>query len=786
MNKHRVKQGFFPALSPSWAVFIWAGFAAFSHAQGPHEIALIVNQNNPDSLAIAHQYAHLRRVPSANIIYLNLPRDFGGIRGEIPPDQFQQLIFEPVRSQIAARRIDDHILAWIYSAGFPVRVLTQPPISLHGATFVRGQYPPGEAVDKAQFLSPFWRGPDKPGAQALPSGTLQDFAVALQQNMPLPSASIGYTANRGLTVEETVDSLRRAIAADGSRPKDPVFFHLSEDIRSTSRRWQFDDAANELKLLGVPTLISSNVPSPSQPLSGLMVGVAYTDAMWGRLQPGSIADNLTSFGAEFFHQDQVRLSHWLRTGASIASGTVTEPYAAWPKFAHARIFAHYARGCTALESYMQALRSPLQQFLVGDPLARPWGRPIPLTLISMEDASKPLRGEVSFLASSIAQGPGLRFIFLLDGRTLPTPGTTPGIRFDSRAFSDGWHELHAIAYSAGPVRQQGHARLECQFDNFGRFARLSPGTTNTAVDLVRPFSVRVACSPGATGMTITAYERVIWSGPPSTQAVSVVLRPSEIGAGPVTLHAVAHFPDGMEVRSPPVRLSIQRLNRPPRPPQLVQITNQAGIVQARVESTDPDGDPVRHDWFSDRLFNPPKGVNATADGWTLSDTGRVLIAKLPSLPDTEVSELVLQLRTADTGVNTGPLVGGIAWNIRDNENYAYFGWHWQWNGWAVGKVQGGAFHPIHARGLPRTPRGTETVSIQNTSTGLVINIDGDLFVHLSNETISGPIGLVGGPIPWTLTMLAVKEKPPEFPPHGGRWLVRATDGFDETWARWRP
>ena len=45
-------------------------------AQGPHEIALIVNANSPDSLEIAHHYAHVRRVPSANVIYLDLPPDF--------------------------------------------------------------------------------------------------------------------------------------------------------------------------------------------------------------------------------------------------------------------------------------------------------------------------------------------------------------------------------------------------------------------------------------------------------------------------------------------------------------------------------------------------------------------------------------------------------------------------------------------------------------------------------------------------------------------------------------
>lgn len=751
-------------------------------AQGPHEIALIVNANSPDSLEIAHHYAHLRRVPSANILYLDLPADLGGIRGEINPDQFQRLILEPVRNEIAARNIGDHILAWVYSAGFPVRVLTSPPISLNGATFLRGQYPPGDAVNQAQFISSFFRGPDKPGDPGLPTASLQEFAIALRDQMPTPSILLAYTANRGLTVDETLDSLRRAAAADGTQPREPFFFHISDDVRSTARRWQFDGALAELKQIGAPTLLSSNPPPAQTALSGLMLGIANTTDPWGRLQPGSIVDNLTSFGAEFHHHDQVRLTHWLRHGASVAAGTVTEPFAAWPKFAHARIFAHYARGCTALESYLQALRSPLQQLLVGDPLVRPWGRPIPLTLISMEDAKRPLRGEVSFLASTLVAGPGMNYLFLLNGRSLPAPGANPGIRFDSRNFDDGWHELNAIVYSPGPVRRQGHARLGFTLDNAGRFARIAADTTNAVFDYFRPFTVRVASAPGATGLTVTAHERVVWRAPATTQELAVALNPQTIGPGPVPLHAVAHFPDGGRARSAPLPISIQRLNRPPAAPVVTRRTNEAGRTVYHVEAPDPEADPVTLAWFTDRLSDPPRGIAASSDGWTLAHTSAVLIAKLPSLSESAPEEIVFRLATRNEARDTGPLVGGLAWDIRDDRNYSYFGWHWMWSAWVAGRVRDGAYEPLLARGAPRPPRGDEDLSVRRDGDAVVIRINGEEFFRDTRIPLKGPIGLIGGPIPATLTAVLASEAAPEGTAPAGRWWIRAADPHAATWA----
>ncbi|MCZ7592077.1 MAG: hypothetical protein M5U15_07930 [Kiritimatiellae bacterium] len=248
-------------------------------------------------------------------------------------------------------------------------------------------------------------------------------------------------------------------------------------------------------------------------LSGLMIGAANAGKPWGQLQPGSIADNLTSLGAYFHTFEQTRISYWIANGAAASAGTVAEPYAIWTKFPNARLFFHYASGCTVLESYLQSVASPLQLLPVGDPLCRPWGGSIPLTLISMDDDKKPVSGIASFIVSSLMTQPGMSYLFLLDGRAVAGGGSRPGLQMDTQLFDDGYHELEAVAYSPGPIRSQGHAQLEFKINNRGQSANLQlADASNTPRDLYRPFDVLVSASAGATGLAVCVNERILWRG----------------------------------------------------------------------------------------------------------------------------------------------------------------------------------------------------------------------------------------------------------------------------------
>ncbi|MBM3498875.1 MAG: hypothetical protein FJX74_09415 [Armatimonadetes bacterium] len=111
---------------------------------GPENLALVVNADSPDSVAIAEEYASLRQVPACNLIRLS------GLATEptISAADFRERILRPVLTAIAERGLSDQIDYVVYSAGFPFavdvsadmagkrfpRVITQPA-SLTGCTY---------------------------------------------------------------------------------------------------------------------------------------------------------------------------------------------------------------------------------------------------------------------------------------------------------------------------------------------------------------------------------------------------------------------------------------------------------------------------------------------------------------------------------------------------------------------------------------------------------------------------------------------------------------------------
>lgn len=134
-------------------------------ALGPHEVLLLVNTDSERSKEVAHQYAALRKIPDQNIIYLALPSYVLEAEARIAPQDYTRHIWNPVTREIRSRKIGNHILAWIYSVDFPVRVMSTPPMSLQGMTFIKNQLLPAETIKYGRYISPLFTGPQNPGAR---------------------------------------------------------------------------------------------------------------------------------------------------------------------------------------------------------------------------------------------------------------------------------------------------------------------------------------------------------------------------------------------------------------------------------------------------------------------------------------------------------------------------------------------------------------------------------------------------------------------------------------------
>jgi len=440
-------------------------FVLPAFALGPHEVLLLANQNSPRSMEMAQDYAAMRHIPAENLVALDLP---ASPAFEITPAEFTVRIWNPARQAIRERGLADHILAWIYSVDFPLRISATPPLSLQGLTFLKGQMPSKESVEKGTYTSPIFAGPETPRITGFPAQSLDVQNAWLGPDMPLPSMMLGYMGPNGNTREEIMACLKAGLQADRTRPEGTFLILTNNDVRTLCRAWEFTPAIRELNAQGITTRLTPTPPSAADkttPLIGLMAGAAeIPEIAQGQFHflPGAIAEHLTSFGAAFDNNGQTKITAWIRAGATASAGTVTEPLSLWTKFPQPRFMSHQAAGCTILESLMQSIRCPLQILLIGEPLASPWAPLSTMTLQGLEDSRLNGRKVISVKIASRTGEIFNRFMFLLDGKTLQPLGKSVETTLDSATMTSGHHKLRIVAYMIGSVRSQIFA--ESSFD----------------------------------------------------------------------------------------------------------------------------------------------------------------------------------------------------------------------------------------------------------------------------------------------------------------------------------
>lgn len=714
-------------------IFSVAAFAAFflfanslTLALGPHECALLVNRNSPDSMALANFYADLRKIPLQNIIYLDIPAKALAPAATITPDEFRRHIYEPAMNILASRNLPGHVLVWLYSLDFPSTVATDPPMSLTGMTFVRGQPPSGEEIMSGKWPSRLFRGPDRPDGPAAPSLSLEQFTLQLTTNMPLPSMMLGWSGSRGMTLDEIKEHLRIAASSDGSHPNASMYFELNDNVRSTSRQWQFDPAIRELVARKFQAVAASNQTEHAN-VMGVMAGRPVLDPQqFGPLRPGAYADHLTSFGALFHEGSQTKLTAWLRAGAAASSGTVVEPGSTtvsvilWTKFPTARLYTHYTGGNTMIESLYQSIRSPLQILLVGDALCAPWSKSPGLTLISLaDDDQAPVRGRADFMTSTWTDAAGTKpplIMYLLNGQPVMSAGGKPTsqLTIDTTRLPDGYHELRAIGYLHEPIRQQGFAGKGFVVRNHDRSVALSGYPSKATVDMYHPLSFTVTAEGEPVEVAVFAQECELIRKPYATD-MKVEVSPDLTGAGPVSFHAVAFYKNREAVRSAPLPLEIRVLNRAPSIDFIETVTNDQQFVVTTMRTSDPEGDPVSGFWAIDWLSRQDATLDAPH----------------------RIKEIQSSFQFTDTGEIKEGHQAGIVFNQTDEQNYLIWGADGGTSAWSLKRVQDGVETIIFARGAPLESR-------RNYSLRLAVLESGRMNLMV-NDALIGTVDLSFGP-----------------------------------------
>jgi hypothetical protein len=525
-------------------------------AQMPHRVAVLVNENSQNSKKAANVFAALHGVPGGNLIYLNLPESIVTGRAECTPEEFQTLIYDPAQKIIEQRGLTNQVLAWVYSVDFPIRVVTSPndrqQMSLMGLTFTRGKVPAMEMIEKGLFASSLFAGPVKEGGpQRLPFSfqMIKEGDGGLGDKMPLPSMMLGYIGENGTDMDTVLRCLQNGVLARQSGAGKPVLLVQTGDkARSGPREWQFAAVKAEMGSRGGSATIYTNQPPAQTNLMGIMIGAeTVTPSAFGSFAPGAFAEHLTSWSAEF-QKPQTKCTDWLKAGATVTAGMVTEPYNAWVKFPHARFFVHYASGCSAMESFYQSILSPLQVLLLGDPLSQIVGLPVEIKTIGL---SKEITSKVDAAFVADAKLPiaaPILYGALLDGRQIKESDGVTLIELPFKEMGDGYHEVRIVAQASAPVTPGWFKDFPVMINKKGRAVAI----TGIAEGGVRQIAFKTMVG----GKEKPKDFYLLWNGrpldrKPYADGVGLTFDERMVGEGPHRIQVVTVYEDGMEVRSAP-------------------------------------------------------------------------------------------------------------------------------------------------------------------------------------------------------------------------------------------
>lgn len=428
--------------------FCLALIAAPVWALGPHEVLLLINGESADSVEVGEAYAAMRQIPVGNVVRVAVP-DKAMPEDTITTEDFERLIWAPATRHVHAQGLDGQILAWVYSVDFPVRINTQPEISVLGLTFSRNKPPKPEAVETGTYVSPLFAGPTGARGQPHLPQSFDVYAEWLGGEMPLPAMMLGYTRPpHGNSVAKVLACLRGGVGSDGTAPTGTVYFVQTGDVRSRCRAWQQGGAVDDLKALGVRAVITNAEPVGVRDVLGMQVGEQYVNPLRNAFVPGSMGEHLTSASAILHNDFQTKLTAWIEGGATASAGAIAEPYAVWAKFPSACFYFFQASGSTMIESFYQAVRCPLQLLLLGDPLASPWK---PVGKLVMDEFGGSLTNALRPRIQSHSGFDYGTFRYYLDGKQIHEGAT---FTLSPVSLAAGTHRLRVVGYRSGLMRQQ--------------------------------------------------------------------------------------------------------------------------------------------------------------------------------------------------------------------------------------------------------------------------------------------------------------------------------------------
>lgn len=316
------------------------------------ELGVLVNDDDPLSVAIAEAYVAARGIPEANVVHLTLPV------GEAVLSRDAFATAEGAMSDALPEGIQALALTW-----------TQP-----------------YRVDCMSITSAFALGFDEMYCNTV-GGCAGTAAVETYRSLsthPFEDHGVRPTMMIAATSEEGAEALiARGVAADDTFPGGDGYLVNTTDGARTVRAPTFPAIVSAWEHEGGLNLIyvdngdgsGSNLVEDTEDILFYFTGLARVDGIGSNTYlPGAITDHLTSFGGRVPTSGQMSIMEWLDAGSTGSYGTVVEPCNFTQKFPNvATVIDRYFHGATLVEAYWGSVQWPGEGLFVGEPLAQPYG-----------------------------------------------------------------------------------------------------------------------------------------------------------------------------------------------------------------------------------------------------------------------------------------------------------------------------------------------------------------------------------------------------------------------------
>lgn len=307
------------------------------------QVAIVVNDDDANSVAVADYYRQARHIPEKNVVHVRIPHS---------PRKLSVAEFNALKQQIEANigpEIQAIVLVWTAPYAVECNSITSALTLGFDAKQCKNTCAPGKP-------SPYFN-----------SDSRRPYAdLGIRISMLLPTDSI----------ERAKLLINRGVLSEFRLQPASAYFLATEDKERSTRARFFPPSGKIPRLKFQIKNLHMNEITGQKDIMIYQTGLASVPKLdtLGFL-PGALADHLTSSGGDLLGSQQMSSLRWLDAGATASYGTVSEPCNHWQKFPHPRVLLRrYLAGETAIEAYWKSLAWPAQGVVIGEPLAAPYRR----------------------------------------------------------------------------------------------------------------------------------------------------------------------------------------------------------------------------------------------------------------------------------------------------------------------------------------------------------------------------------------------------------------------------